>query len=252
MSGELVRRELGELVGKLSEGGLDRGARGRLLTQLSRLLAGGLRQAGARAALTGRWLGDVVADVAPHVPVRDLPTLREHHRAADGSLLDDAALAEALVRSASLATAGIGAAGGALAAVQHAAPPTLLVAPVQLAAETVAVVAVELKLVAELHVVHGRAPVASQGHVAAAYLAAWAARRPVGPGVEQPDLSAVLGAAARRQVQRRVARRAVRNLSTFAPLLTGAVAAAELNRRETRSLGDHLVQQLRRGQPRKR
>jgi len=247
MSGELVRREqLGELVGKLSEDGLDRAARGRLLTQLTRLLAGGARQAGARAALTGRWLADVVADVAPHVPVRDLHTLREHHRGADGSLPDDAALAEALVRRASLATGGIGAAGGALAAVQHAAPPTLLVAPVQLAAETVAVIAVELKLVAELHVVSGRAPVATSGQVAAAYLAAWAARRPVEPGHALPDLGAVLGAAARRQVQRRVARRALRNLSTFAPLFTGAVAGAELNRRETRSLGDELVAQLRR------
>lgn len=246
VSGELVRREqLGEVVAQLSEGGLDRAERGRLLTQLTRLLAGGARQAGARAALTGRWLADVVADVAPHVPVRDLPTLREHHRRADGSLPDDGALAEALVRTASLANAGIGAAGGALAAVQHAAPPTLLIAPVQLAAETVAVVAVELKLVAELHVVHGEAPIGTGGQVAAAYLTAWAARRPVEPGLT-PDLGAVLGAAARRQVQRRVARRAVRNLSTFAPLFTGAVAAAELNRRETRSLGDQLVAQLRR------
>jgi len=246
VSGELVRREqLGEVVAQLSEGGLDRAERGRLLTQLTRLLAGGARQAGARAALTGRWLADVVADVAPHVPVRDLPTLREHHRRADGSLPDDGALAEALVRTASLANAGIGAAGGALAAVQHAAPPTLLIAPLQLAAETVAVVAVELKLVAELHVVHGGAPIGTGGQVAAAYLTAWAARRPVEPGLT-PDLGAVLGAAARRQVQRRVARRAVRNLSSFAPLFTGAVAAAELNRRETRSLGDQLVAQLRR------
>ena len=62
-------------------------------------------------------------------------------------------LADALVRQASRATAGVGAAGGALAAVQHAAPPSLVVAPVQLAAETVAVVVTELKLVAELHVV---------------------------------------------------------------------------------------------------
>lgn len=246
MSGELVRRErLGEVVGQLSQDGLDRAARGRLLAQLTALLAGGARQAGARAALTGRWLGDVVTELAPHVAVRDLATLREHHRAGDGSLPSARALSQSLVRSASLTTAGIGAAGGALAAVQHAAPPTLLVAPVQLAAETVAVVAVELRLVAELHVACGRAPLASGGQVAAAYLTAWASRRPVGPEADLPDLGVVLGVAARRQLQRRVARRAVRNLSTFAPLLTGAVAAAELNRRETRSLGDQLVAQLR-------
>lgn len=249
MAGELVRREqLAEVVGQLSEDGLDRASRGRLLTQLVRLLAGGAREAGARATLTGRWLADVVAEVAPHVPVRDLAVLRRHHPGRDGTDLTAAELSAALVRTASLATAGVGAAGGALAAVQLAAPPTLLATPLQLAAETVAVVAVELKLVAELHVVHGRAPLASPAQVAAAYLASWAARRPVTPG--SGDLGVVLGAAARQQLQRRVARRAVRNLSTLAPLFTGAVAGAELNRRETRALGEALAEQLGRPGPR--
>jgi len=246
VSGELVRRDqVADVVAQLSDGGLDRAARGRLLTRLSRLLAGGAREAGARATLTGHWLADVVADLAPHIAVRDLATLRQHHLSADGRVLSDDELAEALVRTASLATAGIGAAGGALAAVQHAAPPTLLAAPVQLAAETVAVVAVELKLVAELHVVHGRAPLASSGQVAAAYLTSWAARRPVDPRAHLAGIGEVLSAAARQQLQRRVARRAVRNLSTLAPLLVGAVAGAELNRRETRALGQALVEQLR-------
>lgn len=245
-AGELVRREqVAEVVGRLAEDGLDRTTRGRLLTRLTRLLAGGAREAGLRASLSGRWLTDVVADLAPHIPVRDLAVLREHHRGADGVLPDDVQLAEALVRTASLATAGIGAAGGALAAAQHAAPPTLLVAPVQLAAETLAVVVVELKLVAELHVLYGRAPLAPAPQVAAAYLTAWAARAPVAAG-GAPGLGVALGAAARRQLQRRVARRAVRNVSTLAPMLAGAVAGAELNRRETRALGTELVDQLRR------
>ena len=244
---ELSRRDqVVDVVARLSEDGLDRATRGRLLAALSRLLAGGAVEAGARATLTGRWLTDVVADLAPHLVVRDLETLQQQHLAADGSLPSAADLAAALVRTACLATAGIGAAGGALAAVQHAAPPTLLVAPVQLAAETVAIVAVELKLVAELHVVHGRAPLASSGQVAAAYLTSWASRRPVDPRAELPGLGVVLTAAARQQVQRRVARRAVRNLSTMAPLLLGAVAGAELNRRETRALGQALTEQLHR------
>jgi hypothetical protein len=41
-------------------------------------------------------------------------------------------------------------------------------------------------------------------------------------------------------------RRAGRNVTTFAPFFTGAVAGAELNRRETRHLGDALVTDLRR------
>lgn len=243
MSGELVRREeVGALVARLSEADLDAAERGRLLARLSGLLAGGVRAVGSRAALSGRWLGDLVAEIAPHVPVRDLETLRPHH----GGLTGDE-LAESVVRSAARATAGIGAAGGALATVQHAAPPSLVVTPLLLTAETLAVIAVEIKLVAELHVVHDRAPVGTSSEVAAAYLGAWVERRAVDGSAGAPLLGAVLGTAARQQLRRRVVRRLIRNASTLAPLLTGAVAGAELNRRETRLLGDTVVQELRRG-----
>ena len=241
MSGELVRREeVGELLGQLSDDALDRRERGRLLARLTGLLASGARAAGARAAVSGRWLSDVVTDLAPHVPVRDLPTLRAHH----GGLSRDA-LAESLVRTASMATAGVGATGGALAAAQHAAPPALLAAPLQLAAETVAVVAVELKLVAELHVVYGRAPLGTPPQVATAYLSAWVSKRGLDLEEGIPTLGAVLGTAARAQLRNRLVRRFGRNLSTLAPFLAGAVAGAELNRRETRALGGGLVEDLR-------
>ena len=242
MSGELARREeLAEIVGRLSDTGLDGHERRRLLAQLVALLAGGLRAAGARAALTGRYLADLVTEIAPHVPVRDLPTLSEHHGGRTGD-----ELAEALVRSACRATAGVGAAGGALTALQTTAPPSLVLAPVKLAAETLAVVATELKLVAELHVVHGRAPLAPAPDVAAAYLHSWASRTPVDPTGQVPALGTVLGAAARQQLRRRVARRLARNVSTMAPLLAGAVAGAEVNRRETRALADELLDGFRR------
>ena len=241
MSGELVRREeVGELVGRLSDADLQPGERARLLSRLTAGLAGGFRAAGARAALSGRWLTDLVLDLAPHVPVRDLLTLREHH----GGLSGDE-LAASLIRTACLATAGVGATGGALAAVQHAAPPTLLAAPIQLTAETLAVVAIELKLVAELHVVFGRAPRGPRAEVAAAYVAAWAAKRGVDHASGVPALGVILGAAARQQLKRRLVRRLGRNLSTMAPFLAGAVAGAELNRRETRSLGEAFVAELR-------
>lgn len=234
-------RQLGEVVGRLTVDELDRVERSRLLVQLSGLLADGARSAGVRAALTGGWLSDVITDIAPHIPVRDLATLSAHHAGRTG-----AALAGDLVRSASLATAAVGAAGGALAAVQYAAPPSLLLTPVQLAAETLAVVAVELKLVAELHVLHGRAPLASRPQVAALYLQSWAARSPVQPAGSGPGLGLVLSAVTRVQLRRRVSRRLARNLSTLAPFLAGAVAGAELNRRETRRLGDQLHDKLRR------
>ena len=243
MSGDLVRRdEVGELVARLSGDDLDRRERGRLLARLGGLLAGGVRSAGGRAALSGRWLVEAVTEYAPHLPVRDLLTLRDHHGGRSGD-----ELAEALLAAASRATAAIGAAGGALAAVEMAAPPSLLAAPVQLAAETLAVVAVELKLVAELHVVYGRAPLGSRPQVATAYLMSWAGKRGIDVSGGAPSLSTVLGTAARQQLRSRVLRRLGRNVTTMAPFLAGAVAGAELNRRETRKLGEALLRDLRKG-----
>jgi hypothetical protein len=243
VSGEVARRdEVGDLVAKLSGDDLDRRERGRLLLRLGAALTSGARAAGARAALSGKWLAEAVADVAPHVPVRDLLTLRQHHGGLSG---DD--LAEALITTAARTTAAIGAAGGALASAELAAPPALLAAPVQLAAETIAVVAVELKLVAELHVVYGRAPLGTRAQLATAYLMSWAAKRGIDPAAGPPSLATVLGTAARSQLRSRVLRRLGRNVSTMAPFLAGAVAGAELNRRETRSLGDKLRADLRKG-----
>jgi hypothetical protein len=243
MNGDLVRRdEVGDVLARLSEADLDRRERGRLLLRLAGLIGAGARAAGARAALSGKWLTEAVADVAPHVPVRDLLTLRQHHGGRSG---DD--LAESLITAAARTTAAIGAAGGALASAELVAPPALLAAPVQLAAETVAVVAVELKLVAELHVVYGRAPVGTRGQLATAYLMSWAGKKGIDPAAGAPRLGTVLGTAARAQLRSRVLRRLGRNVSTMAPFLAGALAGAELNRRETRSLGDKLRSDLRKG-----
>ena len=241
MTGDLVRREeVGEVVSQLLSDEGDRRTRGRLLARLSGLLAAGAREAGGRAAVSGKWLADLVTDYAPHVPVRDLLTLREHHGGRSG---DD--LAEALITSAARATAAVAAAGGALASAELAAPPLLLAAPVQLAAETLAVVAIELKLVAELHVAYGRAPAGTRSQVATAYLSSWAGKHGIDVSRGAPSLASVLGVAARRQLRARVVRRLGRNLTTLAPFLAGAFAGAELNRRETRALGEALVADLR-------
>ena len=223
--------DIGKVVARLTDDEpLDRRTRARLVARLSRLLV-----------TSGKRLADVVIDIAPHIPVRDLPTLRAHYRGLEGD-----ALAHALVATASRVSAGIGAAGGVLSSVEMAAPPTLLSAPVQVAAETVAVVAVELKLVAELHEVYHRAPAGSTSVRAAAYLGAWTRRRAIDPFVGGGGITGVIGEAARRELRQRLLRRAGRNLTTVVPFLAGAVAGATLNQRETRRLGERIIRDLRR------
>jgi hypothetical protein len=143
-----------DVVARLTDTDVDRRERRRLMGRLTTPLARSGRAAGLSGMVTGRWLTDLVEQVSPHLPIRDLDALVEHHGGRTGE-----ELAEALVRNAARSSAAVGAAGGALAAVEWAAPPALLSAPVQLTAETLAVVAIEVKLIAELQEVY-RLPVA--------------------------------------------------------------------------------------------
>jgi hypothetical protein len=181
-----------------------------------------------------RWAADTLGEVTPYLAVRELATLRRHHGGLDGD-----ALADRLIRNAARASAGIGAASGGLATVKWTVPPTLLTAPVLLGAETVAVAAVEVKLIGELHHIY-RAPlpdgVAEQAVV---LLQSWSQQRGVNPMAGLP-VAAVLSTTARNQLRDQLARRFGRNLTTLGPLLTGAAAASYLNQRATRSLGHRL------------
>lgn len=193
-----------------------------------------------RAAL--RWVADTLTDVAPYIPIRDLDTLRRHHGGLDGD-----ALAERLIRNASRATAAVGATGGGVAAIEWVAMPTLLSAPVLLAAETVSVVAIEIKLIGELHEVYRRPLPAGVAQRSSALLQAWANRRGISPLAPGAGMAAVLGTAARRELRDRLLRRFGRSLTSLGPLLTGAAVAGYLNRRATRALGEQLRKDLRRG-----
>ncbi len=191
-----------------------------------------------KAAL--RWMADVVGDIAPHIPIRDLDTLHRHFDGLDGD-----ELAERLIRNAARATAGIGAAGGGVAALQWTVTPTLLSAPVLLTAETVAVVAIELKLIGELQEVY-RQPVQGNGtERASTLIQSWAGQRGVNPLLPGVGVGSVLGTAARKELQGSLLRRFGRNLTTMGPLLSGAAVASYLNRRATRALGEKLQKDLR-------
>lgn len=233
--------ELGATVAALTADDLAPAKRRQLLTRLvGQARARGLADLFKPKAAV-RWMVDTVAEVAPHVPIRDLATLRRHFPG-----LDDEELAERLVRNAARATAGVGAAGGGVAAVEWVVTPTLLSAPVLLAAETVTVVAIELKLIGELHEVH-RVPLPTGGtQRAVALVQAWAGQRGINPMMPGVGVSAALGTAARRELQNTLLKRFGRNLTTLGPFLTGAAVASYLNRRATRNLAEQLRRDLRR------
>ncbi|GAB3967216.1 hypothetical protein GCM10029978_034040 [Actinoallomurus acanthiterrae] len=238
-------QEMAELVGRLSDDDVDRETRGRLLGRLARLLAASARRAGAAGVARGRWLTDVVADIAPRIPVRDLETLRAHHNGLTGE-----ALADSVMRAAQRATTGVGAAGGALAAIEFTAPPLLLSAPAQIVAETVVVATIEVKLIAELHEVYGVQVPGSGTARGAVFLQLWAQQRgfdPLKPG----SVTAALGVAAKTGLRKRLMRTLGRHLTTMGPFLTGAVAGGALNRAATKRLSDSVRKDLRRtvGEP---
>lgn len=210
------------------------------LGRLTRALARSGRQAGRRSLLGGGWLADHLVDTVPRLPVRDADTLRAQHPG-----LSDDDLAQALISGAAKTTAAVGAAGGALAAVEFAAPPSLLSAPVQLAAETLLVAAAEVKLVAELHEVYGRPATGPRRTRGLSYLTAWSERRGIDP-LAAGGVRLSFGAAAKRGLRKRLVRRAGRNLSTLGPLFSGAVAGSVVNHRETRRLGEQVRDDLRR------
>lgn len=233
------RREMGELIGRLSgTEDLDKATRGRLLARLARLLGENAGRAGVKGLGGGRWLAEVFADVAPRIPIRDLETLRRHHPG-----LGDEALADELTRTAVNATTAVGAAGGALAAVQFTAPPLLLTAPAQIVAETLVVAAIETKLIAELHEVYGVQVPGGPTQRALTHVTAWARQRGINP-LESGSLSAGLGGAARTALRKRLLRTLGRHMTTLGPLLTGAVAGGTLNRAATKKLAAKVREDL--------
>jgi hypothetical protein len=201
----------------------------------------GARMTGRRVRATRRrlsmgtdWLSAQVIALAPRVKVRDRATLQAHF---PGKTAEE--VAEALIEGASRASAAVGGAVGAWAAL-----PVLPAFPVEVATETLALVGIELKLVAELHEVYGMGATGSAVDRMSAYLAAWAHRR--GVFMVPGGIMLAAGSPLARRLRRRLAARAGRSVFSLGPLLSGAAAGALLNRRETRRLGQQIHADLRR------
>ena len=230
-----------EDVADIAEGRADASS----ILRMAGVLASSARSAGTKAVASGQWLANTLIDVAPRIPIRDLATLQAAHGGLSG-----AALAGELIRNASRASATIGGVSGAVMSAGTFAPPAWIAMPFELVVETVAIAVIELKLVGELHEVYGRPVTGTGAERTVALVKAWAERRGVtAMALRTPGgVADALGKGTRNELVRLVRRRLVarlgRNLSSLAPLLAGAVAGAEVNRRATRGLGEAVVRDL--------
>jgi hypothetical protein len=231
---------LAELIERVDSPEADRHGRVAALGSLVAALGRSARTAGLRAVAAGHWVTDVVTEVAPRLAVRDRDTLRAKYPGRS-----DSWIAERLVEKAVRAAATVGAAAGGLAAVEFAAPPALLAVPVQIVAETVCVVAVELRLVAELHEIAGVPARGTPRERSAAYLSAWMKRMAVDSAFAGQGTAILFGFAARRQLRSVLIHRMGRSTSSLAPFFAGAIAGAEVNRRSTRTVGQRVLADLR-------
>jgi len=209
----------------------------RLNVTLAATARRGAHVTGRGVSAGGRWLSAQVLAMAPRLPVRDRATLR-----AQFPGLSPDELASALIHGASRASGAVGMAVGAWAVL-----PFIPAAGVEITAETLAVVGIEIKLVAELHEVYWQAVPRGRVDRMTAYVGAWAQRR--GVALAPGGLVLAAGSPLARQLQRRLAARAGRSIFSLGPLLTGAVAGGMINRRETRKLGRILSDDLRKRSP---
>ena len=242
-AGELasISRDAAEVATDITEAERPRDRRQRV-TQLARNLAtsgAGVAGRGTRVARraagsgTG-WLAAQVVDMAPRLRVRNQAALRAQFPGRS-----DEDIADALIDGAARASAAAGAAAGVWSAI-----PVPTTFPAEVAAETLVVVGIEIKLIAELHEAYG---VPADGNFAErmrAYVAAWAHRRGV---FAIPD-GWVFAADSplMRLLRRLLVGRVGRSLFSLGPLLTGAAAGATINGRETRKLGHQVREDLRR------
>ena len=204
------------------------------VTSGARAAGRGTRAVRRRAGSGTGWLADQVVAMAPRLRVRDQAALQAQF---PGKSPDE--IADALIESASRAAAATGGAAGVASAL-----PVLPAFPAEIAAETLVLVGIELKLVAELHEAYGTPTPGKLPERMSAYLAAWAHRR--GVFMIEGGLIFAAGSPLARLLRRRLAIRAGRSAFSLAPMLTGAAAGALFNRRETRRLGRDIQKDLRR------
>ena len=155
----------------------------------------GTHLAGRGVQRGGRWLAGEVLALAPRLPVRDHATLRAQF---PGKSPDE--LADALIEGASRASAAVGATVGIWSVL-----PVAPAFPAEIVTETLTLVGIEIKLIAELHEVYGMRPPGDFASRMTTFVGAWAHRGGVvlTPGGVVLAIGSPLG----RRLQRRLAAR---------------------------------------------
>ncbi|MER8184460.1 hypothetical protein [Kitasatospora sp. NPDC094015] len=239
--------ELAALSSEMEQGSATARRRGvrrttALVAATARALGRGGGAAAKGAGYGSRALADRLLRTAPRIPVRDLATLRAQHPGA----ANPEELADLLVSGALRASAAVGAGIGAAAMLP--VPPAM---PIEIAAETLVVAAVEIKLIAELHQVYGVPAAGTATQRSVAYVSAWADRRGIdGSAMAHPSgmvalAGLAMGSEVRQKVSRRLTRSTLRKLPSLAPMLVGAGVGATLNRRDTARLATRVRADLR-------
>src|SRR5947207_6733992 len=207
----------------------------RLVSRFTRAVTSGARAAGRgtravrrRAGDGGGWLADHVVAMAPRLRVRDRAALAAQF---PGKSPDE--IADALIEGAARAAAAAGGAVGMASAL-----PVLPAFPAEIAAETLVLAGIELKLVAELHEAYGTPAPGKFPERMSAYVGAWAHRRGVFLVAGRPIFPA--GSPLARLLRRRLVGRAGLSAVSLGPPLTGAAAGAWFIRRAGRHLGPDI------------
>ena len=199
----------------------------------ARVVGRGTRVVRRRAGSGTGWLVGQVVAMAPRLRVRDQAALQAQF---PGRSAEE--IADTLIEGAAHAAAAAGARAGMAAVL-----PVLPAFPVEVAAETLLVVGIEIKLVAELHEAYGILAPGNFAERMSAYLAAWAHRR--GVFMVEGGLILAAGSPVARLLRRRLIARVGRSAVSLGPLLTGAAAGAMFNSRETKKLGRDIQRDLR-------
>lgn len=216
-------------------------------TRAARAAGGAVRVAGSAATTAATTLAQRAVALAPRIPIRDLATLQEQHDGLTGEQL-----ADALVDSAARHSAAVGA-GTGVAAVRLTSRKNPLTLPVQLILEPLAIAAVEIKLLAELHEVYDVPVLGTGAERARVFAQTWAGMR--GLDIWTPGSApAALGGVAKGQLSRTIAARIGGRLTRGGPYVAGATASGMVNGRSTREFGDAVRARLRdlraeRGEP---